>query len=104
LRWTRKSPTPELRLIAVGRLGAGPEAALFDRYAERLRPRLAVTEIADGKGSPVETKRREAAGLLGALPANALTIALDLGGHAPNSEGFSRSLTVWLETGRPSAS
>jgi 23S rRNA (pseudouridine1915-N3)-methyltransferase len=57
--------------------------------------------VPDGKGSPAETKRREATALLGALPANAMAIALDLGGHTPDSAAFSRSLGAWLETGRP---
>ena len=88
---------PELRLIAIGRLGTGPEAALFARYAARLRPPLAITEIAEARGSPPEIKRREAA----ALPAQATAIALDLGGATPSSEAFAAQLTTWLERGRP---
>lgn len=91
----------ELRLIAIGRLGSGPEAALFDRYAARLRPRLAVTEIADARGSPAEIKRREAAALLAALPASAIAVALDLGGRTPDSEAFAAQLTGWIEAARP---
>ena len=83
----------ELRLIAIGRLGTGPEAALFARYAARLRPPLAVTEIAEARGSPSEIKRREAAALLAALPAQATAIALDLGGKTPGSEAFAAQLT-----------
>jgi len=96
-----RRPLAELRLIAVGKLGSGPEAALFERYNARLRPRLAVVEIADGKGSPVEIKRREAAGLLAALPAGAFVVALDHGGVVPDSETFSRRLTSWIESGKP---
>ena len=36
-----------LRLIAVGRLRDGPEAELFARYNARLRPKFAVTEVAE---------------------------------------------------------
>lgn len=100
--WTRRSRSlAELRLIAVGRLGSGPEAALFDRYAARLRPKLAVTEVADGKGSPAEIKRREGTALLAALPANAIAVALDLGGRTLTSEAFAAALTGWLDTARP---
>ncbi len=37
----------KLHIIARGRIGASPEAALVERYAGRLRGRLLVTEIAD---------------------------------------------------------
>ena len=90
----------ELRLIAVGRIGQGPEAALFARYAARLRPRLAVAELADGRGGVAEIRRREADAILAALPPGALAVALDLGGDAPDSAGLAASLTRWIETGR----
>lgn len=92
---------PDLRVIAVGRLGAGPEAALFARYAARLRPKLAITEIAEARGSPVEIRRREGAALLAALPPQAIAIALDLAGSTPGSEAFATQLTGWLEQARP---
>ena len=91
---------PALRLIAIGRLGRTPEAALFARYAERLRPRLALTELPDGHGAPAEIKRREADALLAALPAGALVIALDLAGAAPGSEGLAQRLAAWQGSGR----
>ncbi len=80
-------PLSELRIVAVGRIGQGPEADLFARYAARLRPRPGVVEIPDGRGSPTEIKRREADAILAALPASALVVALDLGGAAPDSAG-----------------
>ena len=85
----------------MGRLGSGPEAELFARYNARLRPRLLVTEVAEGRGSAAETRRREAARLLAALPARALVVALDLGGRAPDSEALAALLGRWLEGGRP---
>jgi 23S rRNA (pseudouridine1915-N3)-methyltransferase len=96
-----RPPLSELRLIAIGRIGRGPEAELFARYAERLRPPLIVTELADGRGDPAEIKRREAAAIRAALPSNALTIALDLGGNAVNSQALAALLTRWIESGRP---
>ncbi len=54
-----------LRLIAIGRLRQGPEAELFARYNARLRPGFAVTEIAEARGAPAETKRRESPGIAG---------------------------------------
>jgi 23S rRNA (pseudouridine1915-N3)-methyltransferase len=90
-----------LRLIAVGRLRDGPEAELFARYNARLRLKLAVTEIPEARGAPVEVKRREGAALLAALPATAFVVALDAGGEAPDSADLARLLERWLAAGRP---
>ena len=67
----------------------GPEAALFARYAQRIRPRLALTEADDG------------ADLLALLPSAAFIVVLDQGGQAPDSAGFARLLERWLGLGRP---
>jgi 23S rRNA (pseudouridine1915-N3)-methyltransferase len=100
--WTRsRHKLSELLVVAVGRIGRGPEADLFARYAGRIRPRLTIIEVADGSGSAVEKKRREADAILAAIPATATTIALDLGGVAPASEAFSALLDRWLEAGKP---
>jgi 23S rRNA (pseudouridine1915-N3)-methyltransferase len=85
----------------VGRIGRGPEAELFARYTGRLRPSLVTTEIAEGRGSPAEIKRREAAALLAALPESAIAVALDLGGVTPDSGEWAASLTRWLDSGKP---
>jgi 23S rRNA (pseudouridine1915-N3)-methyltransferase len=89
-----------MRLLAVGRAGTSPEAALFARYAARLRPPLALTELAEARGSPLEVKRREAEALLAALPQSAFLVALDQGGAAPDSAGFATLLARWHEAGR----
>ncbi|HET9018666.1 MAG TPA: 23S rRNA (pseudouridine(1915)-N(3))-methyltransferase RlmH [Acetobacteraceae bacterium] len=89
-----------MRLIAIGRLGRAPEAALFARYAARLRPPLALTELPDGHGAAAEIKRREADALLAALPAQAFAVALDMAGEAPGSEGLAARLAAWRDTGR----
>jgi 23S rRNA (pseudouridine1915-N3)-methyltransferase len=92
---------PPPRLLAVGRLRAGPEAALFAEYNGRLRPPLSVTEIAEARGgAPAEIRRREGAAILAALPPGALLVALDLGGAAPSSEAFAALWTRWDESGR----
>ena len=90
-----------MRLLAVGRLRTGPERELFDRYAARLRPRLDVTEVSEGTGAPAESKRREGAALLAALPAEALAVALDLGGLALGSDGLARLVERWLGQPHP---
>jgi 23S rRNA (pseudouridine1915-N3)-methyltransferase len=90
-----------MRLIAVGRCRDGPEAALFDRYCARIRPALALSEIADGKGAPAEIRRREGEALLAALPAQSFTIALDLEGEMLDSATFAARLDGWLTLSRP---
>jgi len=100
--WTRgSSRLSELRLIAVGRIGRGPEADLVARYAARLRPALAVTEVAEGRGAAAEAKRRESDALLAALPANAFVVAVDLGGAPLSSEALAAALARWSALGKP---
>lgn len=90
-----------MRLIAVGKLRPGPEAELFARYNARMRPKLGVTEVAEGQGAPVEARRREADALLAALPPAALAVALDLGAPAPGSDGLAKLLERWMGQPRP---
>jgi 23S rRNA (pseudouridine1915-N3)-methyltransferase len=90
-----------LRLIAVGRLRDRPEAALFARYNARLRPTIAVTEIAEARGAPAEAKRREGEALRAAVPDAAFVVALDPHGAMPDSVQLARLLERWLAAGRP---
>jgi 23S rRNA (pseudouridine1915-N3)-methyltransferase len=90
-----------MRVVAVGRSRGGPEAELFTRYSARIRPTLTLLELADGKGAPVEIKRREGEALLAALPAQAFVIALDAGGEMLDSESFAARLERWLGLARP---
>jgi 23S rRNA (pseudouridine1915-N3)-methyltransferase len=89
-----------VRLLAIGKAGSGPEAALFARYAARIRPALTLAEFVPGQGSVAEIKRREAESLLGALSAQEFVIALDSGGQMPDSEELARLLARWTETGK----
>ena len=89
-----------MRLVAIGRMRAGPEAELFARYDQRLRPRLAVTELPDGHGAPAEIKRREGEALLAAVPAEAWLVALDSAAPPLGSEALAARLEVWLSSGR----
>jgi 23S rRNA (pseudouridine1915-N3)-methyltransferase len=92
-----------LRLLAIGRIGQTPEAEIFARYNARLRPPFEITELPEGRGSPAEIKRREAASLRAALPTQFFAIALDLGAPAPTSELLATRLQQWREVGRPLA-
>jgi 23S rRNA (pseudouridine1915-N3)-methyltransferase len=91
------------RLLAVGRFKAGPERALWEHHAARLRPPLPLTELPEGRGAPAEAARREGEALLAALPARALLIALDPTGASPDSEGLAALLERWRQAGRPLA-
>jgi 23S rRNA (pseudouridine1915-N3)-methyltransferase len=82
-------------LIAVGRLRDGPERALFERYNTRLRPRLTLVEVGEGRGTASEVKRREGIALLAAVPKAAVVVALDLGGQVLDSVEFSQRLGLW---------
>ncbi len=90
-----------MRLIAIGRLRDGPEAALFGRYVARIRPRLDLTELAEARGPVAEIKRREGAALLAALPAGAWAVALDQGGTQHASGAYATLLERWLADQRP---
>ena len=62
---------------------------------------MTVTEVAEGRGSAAEIRRREAVGLLAAVPPAAFAVVLDLGGEAVETETFAARLGRWLEAGRP---
>lgn len=90
-----------MHLIAIGRLRDGPEFDLFNRYNTRLRPRLTVVEVPEERGTPALVKRKEAAGLLAALPKGAFVVPLDLGGKMVDSAAFSARLAEWASFSRP---
>ncbi len=92
-----------MRLIAIGKLRSGPERDLFDRYNDRLRPKLVVTELPEATGAPAEIKRREGEAILAALLPQSRAIALDLGAEAPTSEALAKLLETWLATAKPLA-
>lgn len=90
-----------MKLLAIGRLKAGAERDLLERYLSRLRPALEITEIPQAKGSVSEQKKKEAEALLSLCPANAFIVALDEGGKVFDSLNFSDKLQSWYEIGRP---
>ncbi|OUI97125.1 50S rRNA methyltransferase [Acetobacter indonesiensis] len=90
-----------MRLVAVGRMKDKAELALVDRYLKRLRPRLEIVELADGRGNPDEIKRREAQAILAACPQQAFLIVLDEAGQTLTSLAFSAAIADWSALGRP---
>ena len=92
-----------MRLIAVGKLRAGPERELFDRYNARLRPMLTVTELVEARGTPAEVKRREAEAVVAALDDRSFAVMLDMAGARLDSPGFAAQVQRWTESSRPVA-
>ncbi|HXO89210.1 MAG TPA: 23S rRNA (pseudouridine(1915)-N(3))-methyltransferase RlmH [Stellaceae bacterium] len=89
-----------LRLLAVGRLRAGPFAELQRLYAARIVPPPAVVEIEVRQRLPAAAlKAREAQLILEALPAGARLIALDEGGALWSSRALSERLAAWRDQG-----
>src|SRR5579872_2582673 len=80
-----------LTVVAVGRARDEHVAALWTRYAERLKPPLALRVV--------DNKRREARLLIDALPDGARVVALDERGKALDSAGLARQLGRWRDQG-----
>jgi len=68
----------KLAILAIGKAGRGPERALYEHYAARLRWPLTLRELEEKRPlSPAELMRREGALLLAALPQAAKVVVLD---------------------------
>ena len=88
-------------IAAVGRMKAGPERVLLDRYVDRLAKQgrglgiagVDLREIGESRAPRADDRRvEEAAGLLAAIGEAAATIVLDETGRAMGSEAFARHL------------
>lgn len=93
-----------VQIIAIGRLGRGPEAELITDYQKRfdqtarklgLGP-LDIRELEAKKSNKVE----EAKLLEKALPKGAFVIAMDERGKTLTSPEFAKNLQSWREQGR----
>ncbi|MEP0961437.1 MAG: 23S rRNA (pseudouridine(1915)-N(3))-methyltransferase RlmH [Roseobacter sp.] len=94
-----------VHIVAVGRMRAGPEKALFDDYVKRfdrtgrglgLGP-LRLIEVDDRKGGGMKV---EAELLRKALPTGALVSILDERGRVESSPDFATRLSAWRDQGR----
>lgn len=89
-----------LRVVAVGRARKGPEAALFARYAARLRPALALDEVETKKPlPPAEQPAAEAALIAVKLAGAERLVILDERGETPDSRALSACLSRWRDDG-----
>lgn len=96
-------------LLAVGRLKAGPERDLFERYWTRLKPLASslgfsdprVVELRESSArQPGQRKAEEAKALLERLDAGAFLIALDERGKAITTADLSSRLSTLKDDGR----
>ncbi len=87
-------------IVAVGRWKRGPERALYEHYAARLKPALTLREVEERKKlSPEELKAKEAQLLLGGVPNGARVVALDGTGNALSSLALARKIGAWRDSG-----
>jgi len=97
----------KITIAAVGRLKAGPERDLIERYLDRTngsgkRLGLSVTvrEFPESRaGNPATRKAEEAAALLAALPSGAVLVALDEHGTSIDSPAFAGRIGRWRDDG-----
>lgn len=99
-----------LVLAAVGRMKAGPERELLDRYVSRARATaralgvsgLDTIEVDEGRGRSAEERRREEAAALAAkLPPGAVVFALDERGRSLSSPAFAERVGRIIDGGAP---
>ncbi len=78
----------KLHIVARGKIGRSPEAALVDRYMARIGWPTAITEWPD-----------QGPGKIAPLPAPSVTIVLDERGAALTSMAFAEKLRRWRDDG-----
>jgi 23S rRNA (pseudouridine1915-N3)-methyltransferase len=93
-----------IRIAAIGRIKAGPEAALIDDYRDRatLAGRqlgLGPLDIVEAEASRAGDKAREAQLLLNATPKGARRILLDERGDQWGSRALATKLAFWRDNG-----
>ncbi len=97
-------------LAAVGRMKAGPERELLDRYVSRARAsaralgvsNLDLIEVDEGRARSVDERRREEAAALSAkLPPGAVLFALDERGRSLPSPAFAERVGRIIDGGAP---
>jgi 23S rRNA (pseudouridine1915-N3)-methyltransferase len=98
-----------IHVAAVGRLKAGPERELADRYAGRFTASAkslglsgpVVRELAESQArSAAERKAQEAAAILAALPDGAAVVRLDERGEAVSSADFAEAIRRLRDAGQ----
>ena len=99
----------KITIAAIGRLKAGPERELFDRFLDRadqagvrLGLNFQLREYPEHPAGDAATrKEREAAALVSGLPPKAALIALDERGRSLDSRTFAGRIANWRDSGTP---
>ncbi|MCG6121642.1 MAG: 23S rRNA (pseudouridine(1915)-N(3))-methyltransferase RlmH [Microvirga sp.] len=99
----------KLSLIAVGRLKAGPERELVERYRERVAASgralglagLDVAEIVESRARREEDRRAEEGQAIIARAGETPLVLLDERGERPTSDGFARMIAEARDAGLP---
>ena len=98
-------------LLAVGRMKAGPERDLLERYLSRARSlgrglgvqAIDVAEVDEGRGRSAEERKREEASALSArVGPGSVLVVLDERGRSVASQAFAEKLGGLVEQGAPS--
>jgi 23S rRNA (pseudouridine1915-N3)-methyltransferase len=101
-----------MRLIvaAIGRLKAGPDRELAERYRDRVAKAgravglrdIEIVEIRESKAAEVARRvLEESIALANIIPERAVTVALDETGENLDSGSFTGLLRNWRDAGRP---
>ena len=99
-----------IAVLAVGRMKAGPERELLERYLSRARalgrglgvPALEATEVDEGRGrSAEERKREEATALTARIAPGSTLVTLDERGRSLTSQAFAERIGGLVERGAP---
>jgi 23S rRNA (pseudouridine1915-N3)-methyltransferase len=96
-----------ITVAAIGKLKAGPERELFDRFVARASgpgKRVGLTfaerELAESRAEIASArKNQEADAILSAVPQGAMLVALDEAGAAVTSHAFAATLAKWRDGG-----
>ncbi|HYW60116.1 MAG TPA: 23S rRNA (pseudouridine(1915)-N(3))-methyltransferase RlmH [Xanthobacteraceae bacterium] len=103
-----------MRLIiaAIGRLKAGPERELAERYRDRVAKagravglrEVEIIEIRESRAAEAgRRKLEEAIALANIIPERAVVVALDEGGENLASGAIAGDMRSWRDAGRPAA-
>ncbi|GAB2185321.1 23S rRNA (pseudouridine(1915)-N(3))-methyltransferase RlmH [Roseibium sp. LAB1] len=97
-------------LFCIGKMKAGADKELFDRYIDRARKsgrglgitEVSLTEMPESRAQRADDRKtEEARGIVAALNAGARLVVLDENGKNLTSPAFSRKLEDWKDEGVP---
>jgi 23S rRNA (pseudouridine1915-N3)-methyltransferase len=97
-----------LSVVAVGRLKAGPERDLVERYRARIEgigrglsvSGLDLVELPESRARREEDRRTEEAALLLERAGSGAVVVFDERGRSPTSEAFAERVRAWRDDGR----